>query len=85
MTRVRASLSKGRSIYEPTRVFAAIPSVISRVNIAPTTGLSATSSTRPLSSARSSAASNNRLPTKGMSLKFADGEHAREESTHRSC
>jgi hypothetical protein len=44
--------------------FVAIPSVTNNVNMALTTGLSATSSIRPLSNARNSAASNNRLPKK---------------------
>jgi hypothetical protein len=50
-------------VNEPTLAVAvvAIPSVVSNVSIAPITGLCATSSTRPLSSARNSAASNKRL------------------------
>jgi hypothetical protein len=43
---------------------AAIPSVVNSANIAPITGLCATSRTRPLSIARNSAASNSRLPDK---------------------
>jgi hypothetical protein len=76
------------NIYElMTRAFVAIPSVINNVNMAPTTGLSATSSTRPLSNARNSAASNNRLCQK-KKKEDTDDEFEIDvvgNETHRSC
>ena len=67
-------------------VFVAIPSATSKVNMAPITGLSATSSMCPLLSARSSAASNNRLPKAGIRAEIIDrarpGERTGKQTMH---